>query len=487
MKDAFAIKNCTILTVDGQDRVYEAGAMIVADGRIRWIGPEEELEGQGWLEGKAGQAGQEPLEGNAGQERQERLDDKAGQEPGPDSGTVIAKDRIIDLKGHLVLPGLVNTHTHSHSSVFRNLGDDMELMDWLNHAMWPAEKHLNPQIAYNAARMTCLEFIRSGITTYADQFYFAEDVARAASESGLNCYLAASVFDWSTAEGGDSFEKAADFVKHWHGRAGGTRVTPCIGPHAPYSVSGDLFKKVVDLADSYDLLIHTHISETEDENAQIMERYGLSPVKWLESLGVFGQKVLAAHCIHLSEEDMDVFRTYNVHVSYNPVSNLKLVSGIMPMKAMKERGIQISIGTDGAQSNNSLDLLRDLRTGSLIQKMLLHNAEFLPAREAVRMATIEGARALGCEGDRGSLEIGKKADFIVMDTTSPRLVPLIRNRADKLYAALVYSALGADVCGMCVDGRWVMRERRVISMDAEDVMAQAQESGRYLGERAGLI
>lgn len=458
MDGTFAIKNCTILTIDDQDSLYEHGAMMVENGRIRWIGPESEVE--------------RVLD----HETECRMKNGAN----PDIA-------VLDLKGNLVMPGLVNTHTHTHSSVFRNFGDDMELMDWLNHAMWPAEKHMNPEIAYNATRMTCLEFIRSGITTYADQFYFAEDVARAASESGLNCYLAASVFDWSTAEGGNSFERAADFVKRWSGRQEETGVTPCIGPHAPYSVNGELFQRVVELADTYDLLIHTHISETADENAQIMERYGMSPVKWLESLGVYEQKVLAAHCIHLSEEDMDIFMKYGVHVSYNPVSNLKLVSGIMPMKAMRERGIGISIGTDGAQSNNSLDLLRDLRTGSLIQKMELHDAKFLPAREAIRMATVEGAKALGCEMDRGSLEVGKRADFIVLDTKSPRLVPLMRDRADKLYAALVYSAEGADVDSVCVNGAWIMRERRVISMDAQDVMERAQASSRYLGERAGIL
>lgn len=448
----FAVQNCTILTVDPQDSLYEKGAMVVKDGRIRWIGPESRMK--------------------------EAVRNMTANEAEPE---------VFDMKGKLVMPGLVNSHTHTHSSVFRNFGDDMELMDWLNKAMWPAERHLNPEIAYDAARMSCLEFIHSGITTYADQFYFAEDVAKAASESGLNCYLAPSVFDWTTAEKGDCLDRAADFIQRWHGRQEETRVTPCIGPHAPYSVSGERFKRVVELADTYGLIIHTHISETKDENSQIMEKYGMSPVKWLESLGVFSQKVLAAHCVHLSGEDMDILKKYDVHVSYNPVSNLKLVSGIMPMKSMKERGILISIGTDGAQSNNSLDLLRDLRTGSLIQKMALHDASFLPAGEAVRMATIDGARALSCDTDRGSLEVGKCADFIALDTDSPRLVPLMRDRADKLYAALAYSAQGADVDSVCVNGRWLMRERRVLSMDGREVMDRAQESSRRLGEMAGLF
>lgn len=441
MKTTFTVINGTILTIDEKDNCYENGAMIVKDGCIHWIGHENQVQPQG---------------------------------------------EVIDLKGGLVMPGLVNTHTHTHSSIFRNFGDDMELMDWLNYSMWPTERFLTGELAYDATRMSCLEFIRSGITAYADQFYFAEDVAAAAAESGLCCYLAPSVFTRATAETDNTLKAAVQFIEKWHGRQEETGVHVCIGPHAPYSVDEKLFKEAVELAKKYDIILHTHISETKDENRQIQERYGMSPVQWLESMGVMEAKVLAAHCIHLSDEDMDIFQRNRVHVSYNPISNLKLVSGIMPVKNMLERGICVSIGTDGAQSNNSMDLLNDLKTGVLLQKQILNDAEFLPAREAIRMATIEGARALYCEESRGSLELGKRADFIILDSKSPRLTPLIRSSAEKLYAAIVYSAYGADVVSVCAGGRWLMKQREVLTLNEEEVLQKAQAGSLYLAKSAGL-
>lgn len=435
MKQPYTIINAAIVTMDEADRFYPDGAMVIEDGRIRAMGNREEVRLVG---------------------------------------------EVVDMGKRLVLPGLVNTHTHSHSSIFCCLGDDMELMDWLHNAMWPVECHINHDIAYAAARMSCLEYIRGGITMYADQFYFAEDVARGAAESGLRCFLAPSVFTKSTAETEDTFAAAESFIRNWIGKEQETKIYPCIGPHAPYSVDEGLFRKVNRLADEYDLLIHIHISETMDENRQIMEQYGMSPTEWLRHLGVLDHRVLAAHNIHLSDHDMELYARHQVHASYNPVSNLKLVSGIMPMKAMKKAGIQISIGTDGSNSNNSMDLLSDLKTGALIQKMKYGDARFLPAREALRMATIEGARALYMDQETGSLEVGKRADFISLDTESPRLCPLYKDQVERIYAAVVYSACGADVTDTVVDGRWIMKDRQVISFDEKEVREQAQEAGDYL-------
>ena len=431
----YTIVNCTIITVDEEDHYWPDGTMVVENGRIKKIGDRNSIKPEGTL---------------------------------------------IDMGGRLVMPGLINTHTHSHSSLFRSLGDDMELMDWLHNAMWPAENYMDHDIAYAAARMSCLEYMRGGITTYADQFYFAEVVAGAARESGLRCFLAPSVFTKGTAETDDTFAAAEQFIKGWKGREEETKVYPCIGPHAPYSVDEGLFHKVNRIADEYDLIVHIHISETMDENRQIMEEHQMSPTAWLESMGVLDHRVLAAHSIHLSEQDMELYAKYGVHASYNPVSNLKLVSGIMPIKEMKAAGIQISIGTDGSNSNNSMDLLGDLKTGALIQKMKYRDATFLPAKEAVRMATIEGAKALYIDGETGSLEEGKRADFISLDTASPRLAPLYRNSVDKIYATVVYSACGADVRDTVVDGEWVVKNGEVLSMDEALVLGQAREAGEKL-------
>ena len=435
----YTLTNCTILTVDGEDRFFPRGRMTVQGNTILRVGHEHEI----------------PLEGD-----------------------------VIDLEGRLVLPGLVNTHTHSHSSLFKNQADDLQLMDWLNKAMWPMEAHLNAARAQAGTALSCMEYISSGITTYCDQFYFAEAIAPVASKSGLRCVLGATVFEKPSVETDDTLQAACDFVEHWLGREEETLVYPCLGPHAPYSVSAEQFMRVAEFCRKHNVLLHTHISETQDENRQILAKYGKTPTQWLEGLGVLENRVLAAHSIHLDAQDMELYARRNVHASYNPVSNLKLVSGRMPYRALREHGIQISIGTDGAQSNNSMDLLRDLRTGALIQKLAENDATLFNAREMVRLATIEGAVALGLDRQIGSLESGKRADFIALDTKSPRLVPLHRDSLSNLYSTVAYSACGADVCDMAVNGKWVMQNRSIRSMDCDEVRKNAQEASEYLVSHA---
>lgn len=433
------LTNCTILTVDGQDTFYPKGRIQIQNNKILAVGDEKSV----------------PLAGE-----------------------------VIDLKGGLVMPGLINTHTHSHSSIFRSQADDLRLMDWLKKAMWPMEKYLSAELAYSATALSCLEYLRCGITTYADQFYFADTIAKAAQNSGLRCFLAATVFTDPSPETTDTLGAAVKFIQNWKGHEAETHVYPCIGPHAPYSVSGDLFKEIAALSQRYALLIHTHISETQDENDQIHAQTGLSPVQWLESLGVFEHPVLAAHSIHLSKEDFDIYQRYGVHVTYNPVSNMKLASGIMPYREMKRRGIQVSLGTDGAQSNNSMDLLRDLREGALLQKVNAMDATVFSSRDAVRMVTIEGARALGMEKVLGSIESGKMADIIVLDPASPRMTPLHRNSLDNMYGTVTYSACGADVRNVMVDGKWLMKDREIYSFDESEVLRQGQIASEYLVKHA---
>ena len=252
--------------------------------------------------------------------------------------------------------------------------------------------------------------------------------------------LGATIFEKPSVETEDTFAAAIAFVEHWLGREEETLVYPCLGPHAPYSVSAAQFVRAAEFCRKHDVLLHTHISETQDENDQIFAKYGKTPTQWLESLGVLENHVLAAHSIHLDEADMRIYAKRNTHASYNPVSNLKLVSGRMPYRALREHGVQVSIGTDGAQSNNSMDLLRDLRTGALIQKLAENDATLFNSREMVRLATIEGAVALRLDGQIGSLEPGKRADYIVLDTKSPRLVPLHRESLNNLYSTVAYSA-----------------------------------------------
>lgn len=441
-RDVFTLVNCTILTMDREDNYYPSGAIVIEDGRISDIGSCSDIEPKG---------------------------------------------DIFDMNGKIVLPGFINTHTHSPSPLFRGVADDLCLMDWLKIALWPAEKNMTGEIAYWGTSLSCLEFLQSGVTTFADQYFFSEYVAKAVQDSGIRGFIAPSVFTGGSPETGDTIRAAVDFIEKYKGKENQTLVYPCIGPHAPYSCSDEVLKTVVDIAASKDLLIHTHISETMDENIEIYESKGLTPTQYLESMGILDGRVLAAHCIHLNTKDMEILREKKVRVSYNPVSNLKLVSGIMPMKELIEREIPVSIGTDGAQSNNSLDLLKDLKIGVLIQKQRYNDATFISAKEALKMITIEGAKALDMEHEIGSLEKGKKADIIAMDIEEANINPLHRSSVNNIYSAVVYSADGSDVSDVIVNGRMLMKDRKPLNIDKKEIIYQSHKWSEEILAKAGLI
>lgn len=441
MKRTF-LRHAIVLTIDAKDNYYTDGCIVVEDRCIAYVGPE---------------AGRPEI--------------KEG-------------DTVIDLHDKIVMPGLINTHIHSHSPLFRNFGEDVALQTWLNDIMWPAESHLTEEQAYFAALHTCIECISSGVTTFADQFYFTPAVARAVAESGMRAVLCTSIFENGKSDRCQTVRTAEKFLDSWQGRS--PLIVPGLGPHAPYSVSEEQWRKIVELSKSYGVLIHTHISETEKENEIFRKQYALSPTQWLEKLGVFECPTLAAHCVHLSDEDIAILKNNDVHISYNPVSNLKLSSGIMPYERLVAKGVHISMGTDGAQSNNTLDLLGDLKIGVLIQKQRLNDPAFLPVSDAVRLVTIEGARALGLENITGSLETGKQADLITIDISQPHLRPLHVDCVKMLYTTLVYCATGRDVSDSMVQGRWLMRDRKLLSLDVVSILNKTENISRLLRAQAGL-
>lgn len=424
----YTIYNATIITVDNKDNFYSNGAMVIKDGIITDIGDTKEVEFKG---------------------------------------------ENINLHGKIVMPGLINAHTHTHSPLFKNILDDMKLMDWLKNGLWPLEKKITANDAKAATACSCLEFIKSGITTYADQFFYAKDIAEIADKSGLRCFLAATVLTNGCAETNDTVNVAEKFISEWKQKQ--TLVYPCIGPHAPYSVSEKDWGKVIKIAEKYNVLIHTHISETQDENSEIMQKYNYTPTQWLEKIGVFKQKVLAAHSIHLTDEDIEIYKNNNVCAVYNPVSNLKLVSGIMPIEKMYKKGITVAIGTDGSQSNNSMDLLQDIKIGSLIQKQKQDDATFLNARTAIRMLTIDGAKALGIDKTIGSLEKGKSADFITFNNNSINFIPLDKNDLENIYSSIIYTATGTDVADTVVEGKWLMKDRKVMTLQETEILKVIQD------------
>lgn len=440
--NTISLTNCTIVTMDDADSYYPKGTIIIENGLISEIGPSEE---------------------------------------------VIPKGHIIDMKQKIVMPGFINTHTHSASPLFRGMADDLSLMDWLKKALWPAEKNLTGEIVYWGASLTCLEFIQSGITTFADQYFFSKNVGEAVEKSGLRGFIAPSVFTNGSPETTDTIQAAVDFIDKYRGKEKDTLIYPCIGPHAPYSCSDETLKTVAAIARERNLIVHTHISETMDENRQIYEETGLTPTQYLESLGVLDCRVLAAHCIHINQKDMEIMKKSNVKVSYNPISNLKLVSGIMPLKELVDRGILVSIGTDGAQSNNSLDLLRDLKTGVLIQKQQYNDATFFSAKEALKMITINGAKALDMEDQIGSLEKGKKADIISIDIKSANMNPLHRITQANVYSSIVYSAGGSDISDVIVNGRILMKDKELVSLDREEILQESHKAAEGLLIKSGLL
>ena len=427
--ERIVLQHACILTLDGSDRFFPDGSIVIEDGAIVQIGSSEDIS--------------------------------------------VHASEGLDFSGKIVMPGLVNTHIHTHSPLFRNMGEDVELHTWLEEIMWPAESYLTAERAYWGSKLACLESIVGGVTTFADQFYYAQTTAEAVEPSGLRAFVCSTIFEHGDSAKGQTLQTAADFLERWESRS--NLITPALGPHAPYSVSAGQWKEVVDLSARSGAIVHTHISETKKENEGISQKYGKSPSRWLADLGVLDRHVLAAHCVHLSDDDIEILKEHDVHVSYNPVSNLKLVSGIMPYQKLKSAGVQLSIGTDGAQSNNTLDLLQDLKIGVLIQKQAAHDPKIFDVREAVRLATIEGAKALGMAGHIGSLEIGKQADLIAIDLRAPHVSPLVKESARDLYTTLVYCATGRDVTDTMVSGTWLMRDRNVLSMNPVEIMKECEK------------
>jgi 5-methylthioadenosine/S-adenosylhomocysteine deaminase len=378
---------------------------------------------------------------------------------------------VINARGKAVLPGLINAHTHLSMTLLRGVADDMPLMKWLETKIWPIEKNLKAEDCYAGALLGCLEMIKSGTTCFADMYFYMEDVARAVEESGVRGVLSYGIVEQGDPKRRESeLRTGENLVKNWHGKAEG-RILTMFGPHAPYTCSPECLTKVKELAKKYDVGIHTHLSETRDDVKQIVKKYGKRPVKHLDSIGFLGPEVLAAHCVWLTENEIKLLRERGVKPVHNPVSNMKLGSGVAPVPEMLAAGIPVALGTDGAASNNSLDMFKEMKFAALLNKAYRLDPVAVPAMSALEMATVNGATALGMGDELGSIEVGKKADLVLVDLEKPHLTPL-----HNLISHLVYSAVGGDVETTIVDGRILMLERRVLILDEDKVLRLAQKS-----------
>lgn len=380
-------------------------------------------------------------------------------------------DTVIDARGKAVLPGLINAHTHLSMTLLRGVADDMPLMEWLETKIWPIEKNLTAQDSYLGALLGCLEMIKSGTTCFADQYFFMQDVARAVEEAGLRAMLSYGIIEMDDPKRRESELRAGEkLVKTCQGAAGG-RIQTMFGPHAAYTCSPECLMQVKELAKKYKVGIHTHISETQDEVDKITKKYGKRPVEHLDSIGFLGPEVLAAHCIWLTEKEIAVIRKQGVKPVHNPVSNMKTASGVAPVPEMLAAGIPVALGTDGAASNNLLDMFSEMKFAALLSKAHKLDPTALPAQVVLEMATINGAIALGLQDKIGSLEVGKKADIVMVDMKKPHLAPL-----HNVISHLVYSAVGGDVDTVVVDGKVLMRERRVLTLDEVKVLEETQKA-----------
>ena len=377
---------------------------------------------------------------------------------------------VLDAEGMAVLPSFVNTHTHAAMTLMRSYADDFELHEWLNHYIWPLEAQLNEEDIYHGARLACLEMIKSGTTCFCDMYWHYHGTARAVEEMGLRAVLSSVFIDFSNADKAAE-QRALTEKLYEETRTYSDRIRFALGPHAIYTVSEDSLRWAKAFADEHDLLLHIHVSETIKEVEDCLEQHGLRPVEWLDRIGVLGPNVVAAHVIHVSDAELEILATREVKVVHNPVSNMKLASGCFSYKAMAERGVHVSIGTDGCSSNNNLDMLEEMKMAALHAKLVEKDTTVLPARTAFDLGTIHGAEAL--QMDCGKIEEGKRADCLLVDLSNHRLAP-----GYNLVDDMVYSADASCIDTVICDGRILMRNR-VVPCEKEIVAETRRYAKRF--------
>ena len=378
--------------------------------------------------------------------------------------------QTIDARDQVVLPGLINTHTHAPMVMFRGLADDLALMDWLQKYIFPAEaKTVSPEFVRTGTRLAALEMIQSGTTTYADMYYFEEEIAKATKEAGLRGVLGQTIIQFPVADAktpAEGLARAETFIKAFKDDP---LIVPAVAPHAMYTLDRATLVAAAELGRKYDVPVLIHLAETQDEVKTAREQYKNTPAGYLESIGFWGPKTVAAHGIWVTDEDIAVLKRRNVGISHNPESNMKLASGAAPILKYIAAGVNLALGTDGAASNNDLDMFGAMRQASFLAKLASGNPTAVPAQVALDMATIGGARVLGMESLIGSLEPGKRADLITVSMNTARQTPMY-----DAVSHLVYVTRGDDVRNTIVNGKVLMRDRRVTTLNESEVLAQAK-------------
>ena len=387
----------------------------------------------------------------------------------------------IDCRGRVVMPGLVNAHTHAPMALLRGLADDLRLDVWLMGYMMPVEREfVRPDFVGLGTRLACAEMIRSGTTCFADMYYFEEAVAEASAGAGVRALCAQTILKFPTPDAAsyeDGLSAAREFLRRWQGHP---LVVPSVAPHAPYTCTPDIFRTSAELAAEFDVPLHTHLAETAGEVERLRQEYGMPAIPWAKKQRLFDARVLAAHCVHVDDGEIRTLRDAGAGVAHNPTSNLKLGSGVAPVARMLALGVDVGIGTDGAASNNDLDMFEEMRLAALLAKGTSGDPTAVPARTALAMATRLGARAMHLGHLTGSLEPGKRADLIVVDLDRTHLAPKFERDAEAVYSQLVYAAKSTDVRDVMCDGRWLMREGHLLTLDEAELQREAGEVARRI-------
>jgi 5-methylthioadenosine/S-adenosylhomocysteine deaminase len=419
----------TILTMEPGSEPIVNGALAIADGRIAAVGPAEELVEQA------------------------------------------PTGEVLDAAGCLIMPGLVNTHSHLAMTLLRGFADDLPLKTWLEEHIWPAERqHMNREAVRVGTRLAAAEQLLAGVTTTTDMYFFDDEVGKVLAEVGMRGVVAESLLDFQTprcAGPDEMLERQRELLEAFRDHP---LITPAVAPHSPYTVSAANLVREAELADELDAPLHIHLSETRWEVQKLLDEKGMSPVAYLADLGVLSEGTVAAHCVHVSPDDIDILSDLEVAVSHNPVSNLKLASGIAPVPAMLAAGVKLGLGTDGTASNNTLDLLRDAQLAALLHKGVGGDPTALPAKQTVELMTTAGARVLGLENRIGLLREGYEADIVCLEVKAPHATPLYDP-----YSHLAYAARAADVLHVLVRGRTLVRDRELTTLDLEEIRAQVKE------------
>jgi len=390
----------------------------------------------------------------------------------------IAAEKIVDARNKVAIPGLINCHTHLAMTLFRGIAEDQPLEMWLTETIWPLEAKLQPKDVCNGTLLGCLEMIKTGTTTFADMYYHEDQVVKAVEKAGLRAVLTQGTIEVGDPKIGEkTLRNGINFATKYHGYANG-RVVTRLGPHAVYTCSPELLTRIREAASKLNLGIHIHLAESKEMMNHMKQKYGSTEVELLKKIGFLGPDVLAAHCIHLTKKEMRLLATHSVKVAHNPVANMKLAQGTAKIKELRDLGVVVGLGTDGPASNNTLDMFQTMKIAALLQKLTYLNATILPAYETLKMATVNGAKALGMERNIGSLETGKRADITLINLSKPHLKPL-----HNIYACIVYSAHGSDVDTVIVDGKILMEKQQMKTLDEKAVMEEAEKTALDLLSR----